>query len=172
MLFEGRCWGYGNRPVESYDVCDSWAKETHRAAYEPGETEILDRLSLANVAHNLHYKFEQGGLDAHEVVAYAIRLLRLLDYPQDEITTQAAIQAWQQMYPQDRLLPEKIATTQEGLSQTIHQSEAPKPKDPDEVVEEDSTVPTEVQDPEDHWPEWGQTPPDKKRDVQFSNDLW
>lgn len=36
-----------------------------------------------------------------------------------------------------------------------------------------STVPTQVNSPGDHWPDFGEQPPDKKRDVQFSNDwVW
>jgi 2'-5' RNA ligase len=67
------------------------------------EGRVLDHLSLSSVAHNLHYRFEQG-LDAQGAKDYAGRLLRLIGYPDDEITVQAAIQAWQQMYPQDDIL--------------------------------------------------------------------
>lgn len=33
-----------------------------------------------------------------------------------------------------------------------------------------STIPTAVNDPADHWPEFGEMPPDKHQDIEFSND--
>ncbi len=72
------------------------------------EAHVLDSLSMSNVAHNLHYRFDQGGLDPAGAVSYAKRLLKLLGYPQDEITTQAAIESWQQLYPRDLLLQDSI----------------------------------------------------------------
>lgn len=102
LMFTGRkCWGYGDWPVDKNDVCDSWSKETH-AAYSPDETKALDQLSLSSVAHNLHYRFEQG-TDSSDIVTYAQRLLKMIGYQPDQLTTQAAIQSWQQMYPQDVL---------------------------------------------------------------------
>ena len=72
-------------------------------AYSPQEAQVLDQMSLASVAHNLHYRFEKGANEG-EMVDYAQRLLKLIGYPPDPLTTQAAVQAWQQMYPADQLL--------------------------------------------------------------------
>jgi hypothetical protein len=66
--------------------------------------EALDHLSLISVAHNLHYKFNEGVQDAHGLVDYARRMLKMIGYPPDDITTQAALETWQRLYPQDRVL--------------------------------------------------------------------
>lgn len=78
--------------------------QPYESSVYSGEVQVLDHLSLASVAHNLHYKFEQGQLDPQGAVEYAEQLLGLIGYPADKMTTQAAIQAWQQLYPQDRML--------------------------------------------------------------------
>lgn len=98
------CWGFGNKEVSPEAVCDDWYPESKRSAYDPQHVEILDHLSLTNVAANLHYKFAEGGMDASQATDYAKRLLKLIGYPPDDITVQAALQAWQQSYPDDKIL--------------------------------------------------------------------
>lgn len=250
-----------------------------RTAYDPESVKVLDHLSISNVAHNLHYRFEQGGMDAQAATDYAKRLLSMVGYQPEEMNLQAALQAWQQLYPQDKVLPAaqqsgalqappttpteswgygttsgKISDWHDRLSQTlsrplyhwldasdIHDWMDPSHTGPghtyltgsgddpatswnDDVPHYDnpvrltidpehldpnsfdqtyngwlgnylyhgaippqavsdikafkrpgewdnfSTVPTQVNNPDDHWPEWGQVPPDRNRDIQFSND--
>lgn len=58
--------------------------------------------SLSEVAHNLHYKFDQSGLDPTSARQYANRLLQAHGYSNpDEPTIEAAIQAWKALYPSD-----------------------------------------------------------------------
>lgn len=64
--------------------------------------EILDHLSLASVAHNLHYKAEQQPMSQSEMSLYAQKLLKVMGYREpDEATVNAALQAWQSLYPLD-----------------------------------------------------------------------
>lgn len=100
MNEQGACAMFDGYEVEKTEVCDDWeAKKHSRIA---GEAEVLDHLSLSSIAHNLHYQYEK---DPHmDPEQYAQRLLKLVGYPVDELTTKAAIQGWQSLYPGDKLL--------------------------------------------------------------------
>lgn len=75
--------------------------------------QILDHLSLRSVAHNLHYKAERGPLTEAEARDYATQLLELIGYRNpDPITVNTALQGWQQLYPQDRMLPAPTSQAQ------------------------------------------------------------
>lgn len=96
-----------------------------RVAFDPEvETRLLDHLSLSSIAHNMHYKFEQGGMGPEEATDYAKRLLKMVGYPTDDVTLLAAIQAWQQLYPQDRLLDSGPEGRQLGETQPSAQTES------------------------------------------------
>lgn len=67
--------------------------------------QVLDQLTMQSVAHNLHYKYEQGPLTAQEATEYAARLLDMMGYRNpDEMTISTALNAWHQLYPQDKQL--------------------------------------------------------------------
>jgi 2'-5' RNA ligase len=82
----------------------------------PGHSQALDALSMANIGHNIHYRFEKAQMTAGEAVAYATRLLKLVGYQPDRLNIQAAIQTWMQLYPNDQIKPDiqdtsEVATT-------------------------------------------------------------
>jgi 2'-5' RNA ligase len=89
MYSSGQCWGYGNFDVDSDDVCDSWEQESKTS-------------SLIHVADRLHTRFEKGA-GVNDLVGYAERMLTRIGYSPDDMNTQAAIQTWQSLYPQDQL---------------------------------------------------------------------
>jgi 2'-5' RNA ligase/GNAT superfamily N-acetyltransferase len=64
--------------------------------------QVGDLLSLQSVAHNLHYKYQQSGLDPNSAQQYASKLLQAIGYTSpDQPTIDAALQAWKAMYPED-----------------------------------------------------------------------
>jgi hypothetical protein len=100
------------------------------SAVTPEETQILDDLSLRSVAHNLHYKFEQGTQEPAAILDYAKRLLKLIGYPEDDMHVQAALQAWQTMYPQDRVLqkvPDVAQIEAAPTPESVHDAPATTP---------------------------------------------
>lgn len=204
---------------------------------------VLDHLSLSSVAHNLHYRFQEQGLDPAAAKDYAGRLLGAIGYPDDAITVLAAIQAWQQLYPGDDPLaatnqipvatvpqaslgygttskdqswqaPSRSSQTQPRSNESStdgNSSTAPIPLlymtrvagnqrltytidpelldpylfgpdgtyhgqlPPGAVLDVNhSTVPSEVNNPDDHWPDWGEQPEDARHhyDPQISGPSW
>jgi 2'-5' RNA ligase len=64
--------------------------------------QVGDLLSIQSVAHNLHYKYQQSGLDPNSAQQYASKLLQAIGYTNpDQPTIDAALQAWKAMYPED-----------------------------------------------------------------------
>lgn len=64
--------------------------------------QVGDLLSIQSVAHNLHYKYQQSGLDPTSAQQYASKLLQAIGYTSpDQPTIDAALQAWKAMYPED-----------------------------------------------------------------------
>jgi 2'-5' RNA ligase len=132
------------------------------ALYEPDAAQMLDGLTMKNVAHNLHYEWSKGRANPAFMRSYVSRLLKMLGYPDDDITATAAIQAWQQMYPGDKVIdpmdkplqfqvqPQEIVANSE-ISR-IPQANYVKDWDNDD---RDSTEPTPVNNPDDNWGEWG-----------------
>lgn len=64
--------------------------------------DAIHDLSMRSVAHNLHYKFEQD--PTTDMNSYAGQLLKMMGYPQDDMTNRAAIDTWLALYPNDRQL--------------------------------------------------------------------
>jgi 2'-5' RNA ligase len=143
---------------------------SQRIAYAPDEAQGLDDLSIKAVAHQLHYEWAKGKANPAFMQSYARRLLKMLGYPDDDITAQAAIQAWQQMYPTDKVVdpmdkslelhsePQQEITAAEKVldSKNLRNPQAIYVKDWDNPDEDaDSTEPTPVNNPEDNWGAWG-----------------
>jgi GNAT superfamily N-acetyltransferase/2'-5' RNA ligase len=64
--------------------------------------QVGDLLSIQSVGHNLHYKYQQSGLDPTSAQQYASKLLQAIGYTNpDQPTIDAALQAWKTMYPED-----------------------------------------------------------------------
>lgn len=111
MFSDGVCTSFRDSrgkdyPVDAYEVCDVYepAPGYHEAVVAAGAAGLLDDLSLRSVAHNLHYKYEQGTTDPSELKSYAERLLDMIGYPREDMNTMAALQAWQTLYPGDKVL--------------------------------------------------------------------
>jgi 2'-5' RNA ligase len=67
------------------------------------ENELAEHPSMKNVAHVLHTRFEAGIVAPDELAKQAREILKTVGYPTDNMTTKAALDSWQTMYPQDKI---------------------------------------------------------------------
>jgi len=84
---------------------------------EPGEEPVIDHLSLSSIAHQLHEKYQRALLTVQEATQYAKSLLEMIGYEQpDQMMVNAALSAWQTMFPMDKELTQ---------GPEIHEEQAP-----------------------------------------------
>lgn len=93
--------GWGN----DYQGVPNWKDWNQQENPEPPKflTGSKKVSSMQEIAENLHQKYMLG-TSPTDIVDYARHLLGLVGYPNDDMSVQAALQAWQMMYPDDQIL--------------------------------------------------------------------
>ena len=109
---------YRQRPIRLFDphpggttTWKDWNVEND-ANWPPVRlTSSVKVSTISDVAETLHQRYMHG-TSPTDIVDYAKRILRLVGYPHDDLSTQAALQAWQMLYPEDQMLQDQSSTPQ------------------------------------------------------------